>query len=589
MREARDLPSQNMMKSAAHRYYVVFMALIMGLSQARSYTAVSAVSSQTESLKVTPLFPFQGRPSPHFEQAIIASPLLYLAQDKPWLVVPVSNGTIAMLDAESGALDWQIEAPAPEGQQVELVSTPVIVGDKLIIVYQCLARGIRVSHRMAVIDMVRQQLDEAFPVLELSAGKSIGKGGSTVKFNPPTAYSHAALKHAPKKEGALGFVYASFGNAGDIQPFHGWLFEVDLDAWREQGVAGAITATLLTTPEAECPVTMESGTREMICGGGIWTPSGPQIYPVGESYEILVPTGNGQVSLSRHDYANALMRVKPGLAFDPGCDIQLCSNFDPANPSAECMASCKNLFIPRLADHNAPLQPASGDCDAKSYAECLAWMDYDLGANAPVKANLPEGRSVLIQPGKDGGVSLLDADHLGTQYDRLQIAEVCGTATDPCKIPWMGMIVTQPVLSYLGKTPIVMIPTFVPDKTHPAGLVALKIVTENGLPKFQRFWQYPDPASAEAKQRFRSHPSLPVISKLDKTGEEVVWIIDIGMHGTIYGIRASDGKRVAKALMQGTGRPLSAPVVYHDSIYAASTLPGTNQAILESFKIEVAP
>jgi hypothetical protein len=577
------------MKSAAHRYYVVFIVLIMGLSQASSYKAVSAVSSQPESLKVTPLFPSKGQSSPHFEQTIIASPLLYLAQDKPWLVVSVSNGVIAMLDAETGALDWKIAAPAPEGQQVELVSTPVIVGYKLIIVYQCLDRGIRVSHRMAVIDMVHQQLDEAFPVLELSAEKSVGESSSIVKFNPPTAYSHAALKHAPKKDGGLGLVYASFGNAGDTQPFHGWLFEVDLDAWQRQGPKQAVISTLVTTPEAECPVTVESGTQEMICGGGIWTPPGPQIYPVGDSYEILVPTGNGQVDLSHRDYANTLMRLKPGLAFDAGCDAQLCSNFDPVNPSAECMASCKNLFIPRLADHNKPLRPAGGDCDAKSYAECLAWMDYDLGANAPVKATMPDGRSVLIQPGKDGGVSLLDADHLGTQYDRLQIAEVCGTVSDLCKIPWMGMIVTQPVVSYLGGMPIVMIPTFVPDKTHPAGLVALKIVTENGEPRFEHFWQYPDPTSVEAKQHFRSHPSFPVISKLDKTGEEVVWIIDIGMHGTIYGIRVSDGNLLAKASMQGTGRPLSAPVVYHDSIYAASTLPDSNQAILEGFKIEVAP
>lgn len=545
--------------------------------------------SGPERLSLTALFPAPGRPPVAFDQTLIASPLIDQSQGRPLIVAPASDGVIAMLDAETGALDWKIEAPAPEGQQVELVSTPVIVGDKLIIVYQCLDRGVRASHRMAVIDMTRRKPDEAFPVLEFDAEKPAADGRAVVKFNPPTAYSHAALKHTPKKDSGLGVVYAAFGNAGDTQPFHGWLFEIDLDAWRQQGSKEAVTATLLTTPEAECPVTVESGTQEMICGGGIWTPPGPQIYPAGDSYEIFVPTGNGQVDLSRRDYANTLMRLKPGLAFDPGCDTRLCADFDPVNPTTACMASCKNLFIPRLADRNAPLKPAGGDCDHKSYAECLAWMDYDLGANAPVKATLPDGRPVLVQPGKDGGVALLDADHLGTQYDRLQIAEVCGTATDPCKITWMGMIVTQPVVSYQEGTPVVMIPTFVPDKTHPAGLVALKIVLENGSPKFERFWQYPDPASAEAKQRFRSHPSLPVVSKIGNTGEEVVWLIDIGMQGTIYGIRVRDGKLLAEASMQGTGRPLSAPVIHEDALYAASILPETGQALLEGFKIEVVP
>jgi len=49
------------------------------------------------------------------------------------------------------------------------------------------------------------------------------------------------------------------------------------------------------------------------------------------------------------------------------------------------MASCKNLFIPRLLEGDAPLRPATGECDNKSYWECLAWMDYDLGASAPIK------------------------------------------------------------------------------------------------------------------------------------------------------------------------------------------------------------
>jgi hypothetical protein len=566
----------------------VFM-VVAGVSLSNVSIPGLTFAREPQKISLTPLFPIPSLPSITFDQTIIASPLLDQSQGKPRIVVSASDGEIALLDAETGDPDWKIKAPAPEGQQVELVSTPVMAGDKLIVVYQCLDRGVRVSHRLAVIDLTNKKLDEAFPVLELYAEKPSADELSVVKFNPSTAYSHAALKHATKKDGGMGRVYASFGNAGDTQPFHGWLFEIDLDAWRQRGVKEAVTATLLTTPEAECPVTVEYGTQEMICGGGIWTPPGPQLLPSGNSYEILVPTGNGQVDLARRDYANTLMRLKPGLEFDPGCDAELCADFDPVNPDKACMASCKNLFIPRLAEGNAPLNPASGECDNKSYAECLAWLDYDLGANAPVKADLEDGRSVLVQAGKDGGVSLLDADHLGTQFDRLQIVELCGTAQDPCKRSWAGMIVTQPALSYLEGVPVVMIPTFVPDQTHPAGLIALKIVSEHGIPKFKRFWQYPDPKSAKAKQVFRSHPSLPVISKLGKTGEEVVWIIDIGMQGTIYGIRVRDGKLMIEASMQGTGRQLSAPLVHNDSLYVASTLPSTNQAMLEGFKIEVEP
>ncbi len=154
------------------------------------------------------------------------------------------------------------------------------------------------------------------------------------------------------------------------------------------------------------------------------------------------------------------------------------------------MASCKNLFIPRLLESDLPLNPASGDCNDKSFWECLAWMDYDLGASAPVKVNMATGYSVLVQASKDGSVYLVDAEHLGTQYDRLQLVDLCGTKTDECKLGWMGMIVTQPVVTFINDTPIVVIPAFVADKTHPAGLIALKIVMEKGQPKFKRFGSF---------------------------------------------------------------------------------------------------
>jgi outer membrane protein assembly factor BamB len=570
---------------------IAIVASIILISSAGLY---GSELKQPEHFSLERLFPTDAQPSVTFDDSIIASPLLDLSQGRPLILVPASNGLITALDNETGALEWQINAPTPEGQSAQLVSTPIIIDNKLIILYQCLTKGVRTSHRLAVIDLAKKQLDEAFPVLVLSAEKPTIDGSGTVKFNPPTAFSHSALKHALKPGSELGYLYAAFGNSGDEQPYHGWLFEIDLDAWHvdkkepENAEAkSAISSVLLTTPETDCPVTKEYGNQEMICGGGIWTPAGPQIYQSDDDFELFVPTGNGQIDLDRHDFANTIMRVKPGLQFDAGCDANLCANFNPANPDRACMASCKNLFIPRLLDSDLPLNPASGDCEDKSFWECLAWMDYDLGASAPVKVSLANGNSVLVQASKDGSVYLVDAEHLGTQYDRLQIVNLCGTHTDECKFGWMGMIVTQPVVTSIDNDPVVVIPTFVADKTHPAGLVALKIIMKKGQPTFKRFWQFPDPSNPETLKTFRSHPSLPVISTPTENGNAIVWIVDINTHGTIYGVRIKDGALVAKQTLKGAGRPLSAPLIYANKIYVASIMPDTNKAMIEAYRMNI--
>ncbi len=564
------------------RHFIFILSLMLIACQAEQH-------STPDSYKLVRLFPAaaHAKTSVTFADSIIASSVLDVSQGKPRIIVPVSNGDIAALDANTGALLWQITAPAPEGQDVQLIATPVVVGDKLVVSYQCVEHGVRRSHRMAVLDLAQQRWNKRFPVLILAAEQPSADGVSTVKFNPATAFSHAELKHSATANNTLGTVYAGFGNSGDEQPFHGWLFEISLDAWQQQGAAHAITSVLLTTPEAKCPVTLEYGTQEMICGGGIWAPTGVQItHSAAHALDIFVATGNGQVDLARHDYANAVLRLTSGLQFDAGCDAQLCRNFDPIKPDEACLASCKNLFMPRLAKGNKPLRSFNGECDDKTFAECLAWLDYDLGSSTPIKVTLPNGQAVLVQAGKEGAVYLIDAEHLGTQYDRLQIAELCGTPTDGCARTWMGMIVTEPVQALIDQHPVVVIPTYMPDKTHPAGLVALQIVLENGQPKFKRFWQFPNPASPEAVQLFRSHPSLPVLTTLGNNAEPVVWIVDIGSHGTLYGVRLRDGVLVAKHTLQGTGRQLSRPILYGKQLYIASILPSTGKAFIEAYRLE---
>ena len=542
-----------------------------------------------ETFVLQKIFSTNSDPLVDFGNRIMANPLLYVGLNQSAIIIPAANGTLTALDPDSGEMMFEIKLATPIGQSAQLVATPVIIGDKLVVSYQCLDQGVRSSHRLVVIDLALKTFDARFPELIVTAEQASSDKTGMVKFNPSHAFSHAALTHLPRPNSALGYVYAAFGNAGDNQPYHGWVFEIDLDAWKNQGSDHAIRNVLLTTPEADCPVTMKYGTQEMICGGGIWAPTGPQLFAddkTGEP-ELLIPTGNGQIDLKRRDYANTLMRVKPGLQFDAECDEALCANFDPKQPDEACIASCKNLFIPRLAAGNKPLKPANGECDNKTFWECLAWLDYDLGASSPVKATLKNGQSVLVQPGKDGGVYLIDASHIGTQYDRISIAETCGTASDPCPASWMGMIVTQPRVTYLDGQAVIIVATFNPDKSHPAGLVALKILENSGQPKFQRLWHYPDPNAPESLLAFRSHPSLPILSYLGNTKEAVAWVVDIGEPGTLYGIRIKDGEQVAKQILQGTGQALSAPLLYNNTLYLASISSDTDKAMLEAYRIYI--
>jgi hypothetical protein len=578
-----------MKTTASHLFHaLLILASVLSVSSISSCSLTTDLKKQ-ESYKLTRVFPADAKSSVTFDESIIASPLLYLSDDQPIIIVPVSNGDIAALDSKTGALVWKTHAPAPEGQESQIIATPVMIGNKLVVIYQCLEKGVRISHRLGVIDLRLKKWDGRFPTLVFSAEKPASDGMSTVKFNPPTAFAHSALKHAPKPGTTLGRVYASFGNAGDTQPFHGWMFEIDMEAWLKQGAKQAISNILLTTPEAKCPITMEYGTQEMICGGGIWTPGGPQLYPTADSFEIFVPTGNGQVDLARHDYANTLMRVQPDLKFEDGCDKQLCKNFNPKQPDRACIASCKNLFIPRPPADNLALIPSNRECDDKTFGECLAWMDYDLGASSPVKVTLKSGHSVLVQAGKEGAIYLIDANHLGIQYDRLQIVDVCGTPVDPCIASWMGMIVTQPAIAYIDDEPIIVIPTFMPDKTHPAGIFALKVILENGSPKLKRIWQFPDPASSKAVLGFRSHPSFPVISTEGINKEPIVWVVDIGANGILYGIRIKDGALIANQPLLGAGRQLSAPLVNGNTVYLASIIPSTGKALIEAYRISSEP
>ena len=230
------------------------------------------------------------------------------------------------------------------------------------------------------------------------------------------------------------------------------------------------------------------------------------------------------------------------------------------------MESCKNLFIPRLLPGDPPFRPASGRCDQKEFLECLAAQDYDLGANSPVKVDLPGGRSVYVQPGKEGGVYLLDATHMGILYDRRQVVGVCGDRGGQCRRAWKGMIMTQPALTKINEVPVVLIPTYVPDTTEPAGLVALKIVVQDGAPRFEPFWQAPSVSSREAVERFRDRPTRVAITQFQD--EPYAWLVDDQENrSTIIGVRVRDGVITARETMTGRVRHNIQPLIYEGMLY----------------------
>ena len=78
--------------------------------------------------------------------------------------------------------------------------------------------------------------------------------------------------------------------------------------------------------------------------------------------------------------------------------------------------------------------------------------------------------------------------------------KICGATGDDCiEDQGRGMIVTQPAVTEAGGTPVVVVPTFNFDQTHPAGLVALKIVLKEGTPRFEPFTLPPGRTAARCE------------------------------------------------------------------------------------------
>jgi hypothetical protein len=509
-------------------------------------------------------------------------------------VIITSGERVAAFDADTGARVWDFVLPADEGEMAYVTGTPLYHGGLLVVAYHTTARTQeprdvgtrRLQQLVAVVDLDTHALAEGFETpLVLTASLPASVGDGTVTFRPSNALARSDVTRGFEPDDTLGRAYIAFGNARDIQPWHGWAFEVDLDAWRAGGVQDAQSAVFLVTPEADCGPAGQSGSRERICGGGLWAPSGQLIVQREDGYDVILAAGNGQLDLARRDYANTLMKSGPGLAFTDGCDPEACANFNPDEPSRACADSCENLFIPRMPREEPYPVPEDGVCDGLTMYECWQKKDY-VGGSTPAYAEVGD-KKVLLYPTKDGALYMMDADHLGTYYDRVQLAAICGTKDDRCALDWAGMIVSKPAVTRIGDDVIAITPTFVPDKTHPAGVVAVKLVLEDGEPRFAPYWQVPRFDTAEAISRFRRHPSRITIATYD--GVAVAWLVEVnkGGKGRLMGIRVWDGTLLIDEEMHGGGTRFTVPLVVGEKIFLSSCPSDFGPSWLEAYHVTI--
>jgi hypothetical protein len=526
-------------------------------------------------------FPTSAHPGVRVPGCLFASPL---ADGDRQIVAAHGGGAILGLDPLTGAELWSRRMPAPVDERPMIVATPVIVGRRAVVAYHTTPEGPaaptvllpRLRHRVAVVDLDTHALDPAFPVLDLTAAYR-GPFGDVV-FRPSHALGRGALVHVPG--GQLGRVYLTFGNARDLQPFHGWIFEVDLDSWKSG--TNAITA-LPVTADVACGPEDGDGADEQLCGGGIWSAAGPTLDEAPDAGPfLLVPTGNGQLDLDRGDYASTLMRVGAGLAFAPGCDPAKCTGLSLATLGNDCAETCRDLFIPRVL----PNETKPAYCTGMDIHTCWARADFLDGASSPVVVPLASGKRVVVYPTKDGHVWLLDRDVLGRAYAHVKLTELCGADNDYCAMPWAGTIVTKPALTHIGGDPVVLVPTFVADTSHAAGVFALRIVERAGAPALETVWRMPEASDPSATTRFRDHPSRLALG--DALGESFGFIVDAtrgGLPGRLLAIRVRDGARAAETALVGPGMRFSLPLFVGGAIFVGSCASDGGEGFLEGYEL----
>lgn len=522
---------------------------------------VNREASAGDLIALIPIFPTRDVPSPVFKGNFWASPQIAKVEGhQPILLVMPSSGSVAALELGSGRRLWETTLPRKQNEEIFLRAAPIQFAGQLMVVYTLTnQRNGEIRHVAVVLDLARGTVDRRYPELAFTANLPATGGKGRVLFDPEFQYPRA-ISFAPSASG-LGHAYVTFGANRDQGAWHGWLFEIDLDTWRSGVIHQAISSVFVTTPEADC----DDGTNGKLCGGGLWAYDGAQIHMSARARpEIIVQSGNGRFDLSRQNYSESLIRLEPGLKFAPQCDWKLCAKGDPRAPSEQCLASCRNLFVPRLLATDAPFRTPDGACNDKTYMECLELKDWDFGSSSPHRFEI-DGHAYFVTAGKAGDVFLIDGRTLGVMYDRKQAVPLCGTSKNPCLTPNEGLTMTQPELGSADGTPMVVIPTYNTDNSHPAGIVAYRVTGIPEQPRLQEAWRVPARDSREAISWFRAPPTRPIISKV--SGTQIVWVADNGHEGRILGVRLRDGALLGNMRTAGWPMRNARPVIYNDILY----------------------
>lgn len=531
---------------------------------------------------------------------IYTSPLLVRSQGQDAVFVIGVEGEVRLIAANDGEDLWAMQlAPTAPADRIGVLATPAIIADR----YAVFGYSEIVSSPwnvlafyVAVLDLETRGLSPEFERVHIQASRPAHATDEQVVFEPLRAVNRGAMRHVEVPDRELGLVYASYGNGPSVQPFHGWVFELDLDAWRDGGGESAISGVLLTTAENDCGPPGNNAT--MVCGGGVWNAAGPTVdhRPDG-SYEIFVSTGNGRVDFDVGAYAHSVMRVRRGLVFERECDATLCAPFDEIDPARDCLESCRNVFVPRLEEGEPPLIDGEGRCEGKTFLECYGELDADLGANAAVVFEVPAGPRVVVQAGKDGALYLVDAEHLGRMYQRLQIMDICGTLDDPCEASWLGMFVTHPVVAEVDGDPVVILSGQMGDNTHPAGITAVRVAMDGDEPRMTVHWQVPDFESDEALRVFRNQSGRPTLAIIE--GETYVLVVEtrralfsrvtgIDPPGQLWAVRVRDGHLGLRADLTDAGQRYSIPYVAGDHVYVTSCEGrGERDGRVEAYRLSV--
>ena len=170
------------------------------------------------------------------------------------------------------------------------------------------------------------------------------------------------------------------------------------------------------------------------------------------------------------------------------------------------------------------------------------------------------------------------------------------TSSEPirsdARTAWAGMIVTQPELIDIDGAPTLIIPTFMPDNTNPAGIVALEVRTKNQVPYLEVVWTYPDFETSEAVERFRIHPSRPRIAKMGPEETPIVWVVETagpGKTGRIMGVNVRTGEAVADREISGPGMRFTQPLVHENRVYINHCDSDVGPSFIEAFELSFTP